>query len=119
MDGELAGFGQEHLGEAELGDRRRTDRLLRVADKVAAHPGRSLPHAMQSPADLVALYRLCNRQEVTHQAVLETHLRRTRSAIRAHRGVVLVAHDDTELDLTSKRSLREQLGPRGGHDRYG
>jgi hypothetical protein len=119
MDADLTGFGQEHFGQAELGDKRRTERLVRVADRIAAHPGRSLPHAMQSPADLVALYRLMNRKEVTHQAVLATHLRRTKEAIRAHKGVVLVGHDDTEFDLTGKRCLRDGLGPLGGKNQFG
>jgi hypothetical protein len=119
MDADLTGFGRTHFGRAELGDKRRTERLVKVADKIAAHPGRSLPHAMQSPADLVALYRLMNRPEVTHAAVLKTHLCRTREAIRAHRGVVLVAHDVTEFDLTGKLSLRGQLGPLGGKGQFG
>jgi hypothetical protein len=119
MDADLTDFGRTHFGQAELGDQRRTERLVRVAERIAAHPGRSLPQAMQAPADLVALYRLMNRPEVTHSAVLQTHYRRTREAILAHPGVVLIGHDSTEFDLTSKRSLREQLGPLGGKNQFG
>jgi Transposase DNA-binding len=119
MDSDLTAFGPTHFGQAELGDRRRTGRLVRVADKIAAHPAGSLPDKMGCPADLLALYRLMNRPEVTHAAVLETHLSRTRSAIRAHQGVVLIGHDDTELDFSGKRSLRQQLGPLGGKNQHG
>jgi hypothetical protein len=115
----LTDFGRTHFGQAELGDQRRTERLVRVADLFAAHPGRSLPQAMQSPADLVALYRLMNRPEVTHSAVLGNHYGRTREAILAHQGVVLIGHDGTELDFSSKRSLREHLGPLGGKNQFG
>jgi hypothetical protein len=119
MDADLTDFGRTHFGEAELGDRRRTERLVKVADRVAAHPSGSLPDKMGSPAELAALYRLMNRPEVTHAAVLATHLRRTREAIRAHKGVVLVAHDVTEFDLSGKISLRCQLGPLGGKGQFG
>jgi hypothetical protein len=119
MSDGLTGFGEAHFGGAELGDRRRTQRLVKVAGRIAAHPGRSLPHSMQSPAELVALYRLMNRKEVTHASVLKTHHQRTREAIRGHRGVVLIGHDGTELDLTGKLSLREQLGPLGGKNQFG
>jgi hypothetical protein len=119
MDADLTDFGRTHFGEAELGDQRRTERLVRAADLFAAHPGRSLPQAMRPPADLVALYRLMNRPEVTHSAVLRTHYGRTREAILAHRGVVLIGHDGSELDFSSKRSLREQLGPLGGKNQFG
>jgi Transposase DNA-binding len=119
MSEDLVGFGQTHFAAAELGDKRRTARLVRVADRIAAHPGGSLPDKMQAPADLEALYHLMNRPEVTHAAVLDTHYRRTRAAIAAHDGVVLIGHDDTELDLTGKRSLREQTGPLGGNNQHG
>lgn len=119
MDADLTDFGRTHFGEAELGDKRRTARLARAADKVAARPAGSLPDKMGSPAELAALYHLMNRPEVTHAAVLETHLRRTHAAIRAHAGVVLIGHDGTEIDLTSKRSLRDDLGPLGGPNQFG
>lgn len=119
MDADLTDFGQTHFGEANLGDKRRTDRLVKVADRIAAHPSGSLPDKMGNPADLAALYHLMNCPEVTHAAVLDTHYQRTRSAILAHKGVVLIGHDDSELDFSSKRSLRGQLGPLGGKNQFG
>lgn len=119
MDADLSDFGRTHFGEAELGDKRRTDRLVRVADRIAAHPGGSLPQKMGNPTDLAALYHLMNGPAVTHEAVLQTHYRRTCEAIRAHPGVVLLGHDDTELDLSGKLSLRAQTGPLGGKNQHG
>ena len=37
------GFGQVNFGEAQLGDRRRTQRLVALADRVAGHPGGTWP----------------------------------------------------------------------------
>ena len=36
------------FGAAELGDPRRTDRLIKVASALAAHPSASLPHALET-----------------------------------------------------------------------
>lgn len=101
----VSGFGREHFGKAELGDRRRTERLVRAADQVTCHPGGTLPQKLPGPADLKALYRLVGRREVTHEAVLATHRDRTLGLMRRHPGVVLTVHDTTQLDYTTRRSL--------------
>jgi hypothetical protein len=107
-----ASFGTLHFGDAQLGDVRRTRRLVRAADTIARHPGGTLPQKFQDPYALDALYRLANRDEVTHRAVLEPHRQRTLDAMRQADGPVLVIHDTTELDYTSLSSLTElgQIG---------
>jgi len=100
-----ASFGTLHCGDAHLGDARRTRRLVRAADAIVRHPGGTLPQKLHDPYPLDALYRLANRQEVTHGAVLEPHRQRTLGAMRQAEGPVLVIHDTTELDYTSLSSL--------------
>lgn len=119
MEAKLEDFAQEHFGAAELGDRRRTRRLIQVADRMIRHPGGTLPKKMGTPADLKALYRLVNRDAVTHQAVLETHRQLTLRRMRQHDGTVLLIHDTTQLDYTGKHSL-ENLGQiaKGFHRGY-
>src|SRR5262245_23830284 len=111
MDTLLEDFGTRNFGTAPLGDRRRTRRLVRIADRIATHPRGSLPEKMPSPADLRALYRLMNHPRTTHQAVLEPHYQQTRARMAACAEVVLIIHDATELCLTGKRSLHPDLGP--------
>jgi hypothetical protein len=112
-------LGREHFGKAELGDRRRTARLVSTAERIIGHPGGTLPQKLSSPADLKALYRLVDRPEVTHAAVLATHRQRTLERMRQHPGVVLTIHDATQLDYTSRRSLAD-LGQiaKGRHRGY-
>jgi hypothetical protein len=119
MDANLTDFGRTHFGAAQLGDARRTKRLVRVADRIAAHPAGSLPDKLHNPADLVALYRLMNCPATTHDAVTAPHRRLTRQAIRDYPGTVLIGHDDTDLDLSGKRSLRDDLGPLCGKHQAG
>jgi Transposase DNA-binding len=101
------------FGSADLGDRRRAKRLAGVADRLARHPGGSLPEKMHDPAALKALYRLMNHPDVTHPALLAPHYGWARARMAAHRGVVLIVHDTTELNLTSKRSLHPEPGQLG------
>ena len=105
-------FGEVNFGAAELGDRRRTKRLVKLADQLSRHPGGSLPDKLKSPADLRALYRLCDCDEVTHEAILAPHRAVTLARVQDHGGTLLVIHDATELDYTSRKSLKDlgQIG---------
>jgi hypothetical protein len=111
-----ASFGTLHFGAAQLGDVRRTRRLVQAADAIVQHPGGTLPQKLHDPYPLDALYRLANRKEVTHDAVLEPHRRRTLRLMGEVDGPVLVIHDTTELDYTSLSSLTGlgQIGNGGG-----
>jgi hypothetical protein len=111
-----ASFGALHFDAAQLGDVRRTRRLVRAADAIVQHPGGTLPQKLQDPYPLDALYRLANRKEVTHEAVLEPHRQRTLRAMREADGPVLLIHDTTELDYTSLTSLTDlgQIGNGNG-----
>jgi Transposase DNA-binding len=111
-----ASFGTLHFGAAQLGDIRRTRRLVLAADAIAQHPGGTLPQKLHDPAPLSAVYRLANRKEVSHSTVLEPHRQHTLRLMREAEGAVLLIHDTTELDYTSITSLKElgQIGTGGG-----
>jgi len=104
-----ASFGEEHFGAAQLGDRRRTKRLVQLANRIVRHPGGTLPDKIDDPASLKALYRLVDQEEVTHASVLASPQERTLRRIREVEGTVLLIHDGTELDFSGLTSL-EGLG---------
>jgi hypothetical protein len=107
-------FGEENFSGIDLGDARRRTRLIRAADDLCRHPGGTLPDKLPQPADLRAFYRLMNCRRVTHEVLMRAHADATRRRIAAlDKGVVLVLHDATELDYTSKKSLEFQLGQIG------
>jgi len=111
-------LGEAMFGSAELGDRRRTARLVTVFDQLRRHPGSTLPNKLASPPDLKALYRLMDRPEVTHEAILAPLRAYTLRNIAACQDYVLLIHDATELDYSERESLAEQLGQIGsGHGR--
>lgn len=106
-------LGEAIFGSAELGDRRRTARLVTTFDQLRRHPGSTLPNKLASPPDLKALYRLMDRPEVTHEALMTPLRAYTLKNIAACQGAVLLIHDATELDYTDRQPLAEHLGQIG------
>jgi len=113
-------LGQAMFGHAELGDERRTARLVATFDALRRHPGGTLPDKLSSPADLKALYRLCASRLVTHAALVAAVRSYTLARIAAHDRPVLIVHDATELDYTTLSSLADCLGQigKGTHRGY-
>jgi hypothetical protein len=105
-------WAKANFAAADLGDKRRTRRLVDTAERLAQQPQGSLPeHFSWNP--LRAVYGLCNRPEVTHPAVIATHCALTRTRMLAlGASPVLNIHDTTELNFTSHHALKG-TGPVG------
>ncbi len=106
-------LGQAIFGKAELGDRRRSNRLAEVFDLMKRSPAGTLPDKLANPADLRAFYRLCDCDDVTHEALIAAARQHTLSRIAECKCEVLVVHDATELDYTSLKSLENDLAQIG------
>lgn len=111
-------FGDLNFGTARLGHVARTRRLVKSAELILRHPGGTLPQKLRDPAHLDGFYRLVNREEVTHQAVLEPHRRRTLELMRHADGPILTIHDTTEIDYSGLTSVAG-LGRIGNGSRRG
>ncbi len=105
-------FGQVHFGAVDLGDQRRNRRLPQRVDEILRHPGGTLPEKLPEPADQEAFYRLCNANEATHAAMLTPHRTKVLQKLHTTEQFLLVVHDATELDFSSRTSLR-RLGQIG------
>jgi len=92
-------LGSAIFGHAELGDRRRTTRLVKTFDQLCRHPGGTLPDKLAAPRDLKALYRLMERPEVTHEALIASLRAYTLQSIAAHEGTVLLLHMEVVVDI--------------------
>jgi hypothetical protein len=95
------------FGACELGDLRRTRRLIRYARQMAEKPDASTPRQTEGWSDCKAAYRLFECPEVTFETVTAAHYERT---LKLARGKYLVISDTTEVDYGYK-SEREGLGP--------
>lgn len=108
----IKSFGEKNFSSAELGDKRRTARLVRTADLMCRRPGGTLPQKLHAPKDLRGAYRLFACDEVNHKSVLTPHQKVTHREMLKLNRPVLVLHDATELDYTEHRSLTDlgQIG---------
>jgi hypothetical protein len=111
-------FGETMFAHAQLGDQRRTRRLVQLTDLLCKHPGGSLPEKLRSPKDLKALYRLCDCDQVTHQVIVNSVREAVVDALPKH-DVVLILHDGTELDYSTHKSLAHELGQVGRGLKHG
>ena len=85
--------------DADLGDPRRTRRLLEMVAKFAARPDLSLPNTFETEAELEAVYRFIGNEAFDFDDLLESH--RERTVERAERaGRVLALHDTTKFKFT-------------------
>ncbi len=110
----LDSLGVRNFASLDLGDSRRTRRLIDLVDRMSRHPGGTLPDKLNRPADLRAFYRLMNRPEVTHAALLLGHADQTRCQIAAcTNAIVLILHDATELDYTTRTTVSAQMSQIG------
>src|ERR1043166_10049418 len=93
---ETSAWAERQVGYCQLGDQRRTKRLIEVAQQVANHPSASFPQQAESWGDLKAVYRLFDCKGVTFEAIAEPHWQQTRNASP---GRYLILEDTTEIDF--------------------
>lgn len=87
------------FGAADLGDARRTARLVALARQLAKSPHCSLPQSL-SPAELKAAYRFFDNDDVDTDGILTTHIGQTLSRASGL-PVVLAIQDTTEFNLNN------------------
>jgi hypothetical protein len=104
-------WAQDQFGQTDLGDRRRTRRLVRLAALMAGNSSGSIPQQTGGGADMKAAYRLFDAEEVTHAAICQPHFEQTRGLVN-DRSLVFLLQDTMILDLTGHRHCRG-LGPVG------
>src|SRR5260370_22715406 len=111
-------FGETFFGKAQLGDQRRTARLVKTANQIVNRPGGTLPDKLQAPADLKALYRLVENDQVTHASVLQPAREYTLGCMGHHDPITLILHDTTQSDYTGQTTLKN-IGQIGNGSRQG
>jgi hypothetical protein len=99
-------WSEKQFGQCELGDARRTRRLVTYAQQMAASPDGSTPQQTEGWSDCKAVYRLFKCQQVDFAAVTAEHYRQTLSV---QPGTYYAIHDKTEVDYGYK-SQRKGLG---------
>lgn len=91
----------QQFGECELGDKRRTERLKKVARNMLASPEKSLPEQNVDWADVKAAYRLFDNPNITFEKVGQQHWQQTR---QTKPGRYLLICDTTDIGHYSHKS---------------
>ena len=99
------------FADAELGDVRRTQRLVQLAHALAQRPGAALPEACGNAAMLKAAYRFFTNDDIVPEDILQSHIEATYRRLSTV-PVVLAVQDTTEANWTSLHATTG-LGPLG------
>jgi len=70
VDDGVAAWAAEEFGQADLGDKRRTDRLVSMAACVAEHPAGKVTKAFALSRDREGAYRLLNNEAVPYECLV-------------------------------------------------
>ena len=92
-------WADSQFGMAQLGDARRTRRLVQVACAMATNPQGSIPDQHQDWAGAKGAYRLFKQDQVTFESVSRSHWDQTRLAA-GECDVTLMIQDTTYLSYT-------------------
>jgi hypothetical protein len=103
---EPAVWSELQFGGCQLGDKRRTERLVTYARQMAEKPDASTPCQTENWADCKAAYNMFKQAQVTFDSVTAVHYQRTKAL---KKGTYLVLSDLTELDY-GYNSQRQGLG---------
>ena len=92
----------QQFAACKLGDKRRTNRITKMAEQMADNPSGSFCEQMETWGDLKAAYRLFDKEKVTFEAVVRPHWEQTK---QVESGRYLLLDDTTEVDFGSHRQI--------------
>src|SRR2546429_6104864 len=98
-------WAETQFGTADLGDARRTHRLVSIMAAIARAPDESLPRQLGSLANTKAGYRLFDCGAVTRTAVMDPPVAHLPAAAARH-PIVPMVHDDTILRFSPPPTLK-------------
>lgn len=105
--------------DLELGDARRTERLIQRVDELSAQPTGSIPLAGGGWPETKAAYRWLDHPAVAWREILEVHPQRTVERMQGQ-PVGWCLQDPTELDFTAQPGIAGlgRLSDEAQHGRY-
>ncbi len=105
-------WAQKEFGGADLGDRRRTARLVSMAAGLAAKPAGRVTEVFDDSADRQGAYGFLENEQTTVEAILRSACLACAKRWSPADAFVFVPTDGSSLTLSDPRGLRE-LGPVG------
>ena len=110
---ESLAWAQESFGDCDLGDLRRTLRLVKMSAQLSAHAGEAPVSACRGDgAGCEGAYRLLRNSHVTGSAIAAGGFRSTARSAASSTGVLLALEDSTSLSYA--HAVVDKLGDLGG-----
>ena len=101
-------WAEHQFGHADLGDPRRTQRLVTLATSLATKPGWALSKSTSSPADMEGAYRFIRNEHIAASEIAQAGYQAT--AQQAKDYDTLLALEDTTTLSFKHASVRDELG---------
>jgi hypothetical protein len=95
-------WAEQQFASCDLGDRRRTGRVVKMAAQFAADPSGSTPAQTENWSDCKAAYRLFDSEDVTFASLATPHWQATRARQPGH---YLLIGDTTVVSFGAKRKI--------------
>lgn len=108
---DVSGKVRKEFQSAEFGDKRLTNRLMQVGDRLGRAPAESIPNACEDWGSTKATYRFCDNERVDPNEILDAHKRAQRSRVQGNEELLVVS-DTTEL-VFPRHPSKEGLGDIG------
>jgi hypothetical protein len=106
------GWATRHFAGVRLRDRRRTQRVVRLAQALASRPGASIPALFDDSYEIKAAYTLLSRSEATPEHLQAAHRDQVRHSLIEPGGTFLLIEDSTQLSWSGNGPV-VGLGPIG------
>lgn len=97
-------WAEQHFGDADLSDVRRTERVVMVAEAMALNPGASIPRLFARWSDVKAADTLFKHAEVTPDALHAGHRDRVEQHLHTP-GTYLLIEDTTAVAWAGRRCV--------------
>ncbi len=93
-------WAKNEFGGAVLGDKRLTERLVKIADSLTSLPESSINQACESWSEAKAAYRFFQNENVKESDILASHINKTVERTKAYKRI-LVVQDTSYISYTS------------------
>ena len=105
-------WAEDTFAQAALGDCRRSQRAVTIAQALAEQPGLSIPGLFQNPYDIKAAYNLFERRQVTPDRLQTPHRADLRERMNTPGENYLLLQDTSEMSWSGNQPI-PGLGPSG------
>jgi len=107
-DMDVSGWVRNEFRSAEFGDKRLTDRLIKLGDELGSSPAESIPASCEDWASTKATYRFCDNDRVESSEVISAHKQAQRSRVSGGDELLIVS--DTTYLTFPRHPAKDGLG---------